>query len=218
MSYNTDSAKISNIKTYLLVAWVFSILVVVSWIILFLYYFVALFIFAGLLGAFYYYGALAAVGLIYGIILLVFMIPSIIVMRRAGRLYHAAKSADVQALKVNDSLGWAIVALIFTGVIPGIMLILAHGPITELQMRAGSGGSILETDALDKLERLKNLLDTGVINKDEFDAQKKRIMGPISQSPNTPEEELKKLKQLLDSGAITKTEYEEQKKRVLSKI
>ena len=209
--------KIGSIKTYTLVAWIFSILTVVAWVILFLYFFVAMFIF-GLLGAFYYYGAVAAVGFIYGIILLVFMIPSIIVMRRSGRLYKAAGRGDIQALKANNSLGWAVVALIFTGVIPGIMLLIAHGPINDLKMTAASRGSILETDALDKLERLKSLLDSGVINKEEFDAQKKRIMGPISQYVNTPEDELKKLKQLLDSGAITKTEYEEQKKRVLSKI
>lgn len=209
--------KIGSIKTYTLVAWIFSILTLVAWVILFLYFFVAMFIF-GILGAFYYYGAVAAVGFIYGIILLVFMIPSIIVMRRSGRLYKAAGGGDIQALKANNSLGWAVVALIFTGVIPGIMLLIAHGPINDLKMTAASRGSILETDALDKLERLKSLLDSGVINKEEFDAQKKRIMGPISQSVNTPEDELKKLKQLLDSGAITKTEYEEQKKRVLSKI
>jgi hypothetical protein len=71
---------------------------------------------------------------------------------------------------------------------------------------------------MDKLERLKNLMDRGVITKAEFDAQTKRIMGPVGGSISTPEEELLKLKQLLDSGAITKLEYEGQKKRVLSKI
>ena len=214
--------KIGSIRTYSLIAWVFSILVVVAWVILFLYYFVAIFLFAGLLGGaipgFYYYGAALGLGLIYGIILMVFMIPSVLVMRRAGRIYHAAKRNDINGLKDADSVGWAVVALIFTGVVPGILLLVAHGPISELEVTAVGGRSTLGSDAIDKLERLKNLMDSGVITKAEFDAQKKRIMGPVSGSMSSPEDELVKLKQLLDSGAITKLEYEEQKKRVLSKI
>ena len=222
MNSDSNTTKISSIRTQLLVAWVFAIIVNVGEIIAFVFFFIWMFIIAGLFGLLSYGGSYAWVflipGLIYSIILLVFLIPSILVMRRAGKLYRAAKRNDIYALKSLDSVGWAVVALIFTGVITGIMLLLAHGPITELDAKAVGGGSTLGADSIDKLERLKNLLDTSVINKDEFEAQKKRIMGPISQSLNTPEEELKKLKQLLDSGAITKTEYEEQKKRVLSKI
>ena len=166
----------------------------------------------------YVSASLAIAGLIWGIVLLVFMVPSVLVMRRAGRLYHAAKRNDVRGLKEADSVGLAVVALIFTGVVPGILLLVAHGPISELEIGAVSGSPSLGADAIDKLERLKKLMDTGVITQTEFDEQKKRILGPLNQSMNTPEEELIKLKQLLDSGAITKLEYEEQKKRVLSKI
>jgi len=216
MGIDSNSAKLGSIKTYLLVGWIFSILAVVGWTLLFLYFFVVLFVFTGLRG--FYLGGIAVVfGLIYGIIGLVFMIPSIIVMKRAGRLYNAANRADIPALKANDSVGWAIVALIFTGVIPGIMLLLAHGSIIDLKIKEERDSSILETDVLDKLERLKNLLDTGAITRDEFETQKKKIIGK-PQMTGTPEEELKRLKQLFDSGAITKTEYEEQKKQILSKL
>jgi putative membrane protein len=104
--------------------------------------FVALFI-LGLLGAsfggYYYSSAMIGLGFIYGIILLVFMIPSVLVMRRAESIYHAAKRNDVNGLKDADSVGWAVVALIFTGVIPGILLLVAHGSIPELEATAVGG-------------------------------------------------------------------------------
>ena len=45
------------------------------------------------------------------------------------KMYRAASSGDVAALKSRNSLGWAVLALLFAGVVPGIMLILAHGSI-----------------------------------------------------------------------------------------
>ena len=32
------------------------------------------------------------------------------------------------------------------------------------------------TDTFDQLERLKNLLDTGVLSQDEFDTEKRRLL------------------------------------------
>ena len=137
------SDKLSSVKTELLVGWIFSIVFVVIWALAFVFYFVYGFIVLGLLGVYAPYGGyvagyLVAIYLIPGIVFLILMIPSILVMRRSGRMYGAAKRGDIAVLKGLDSIGFAIVALIFSGVIPGIMLLIAHGPINELPLIAGS--------------------------------------------------------------------------------
>jgi nitrogen fixation/metabolism regulation signal transduction histidine kinase len=67
-----------------------------------------------------------------GFSLLVFLIINVLVVRRTWRMYSAANNGDIAALKSLNSLGWAIVALIFSGIIPGIMLLIAHGRINDL--------------------------------------------------------------------------------------
>ena len=52
------------------------------------------------------------------------------------KMYRAASSGDVAALKTRNSLGWAVLALLFAGVVPGIMLILAHGSVERLKWEA----------------------------------------------------------------------------------
>jgi hypothetical protein len=71
-------------------------------------------------------------------------------------------------------------------------------------------------DAVDKLIKLKELLDLGVISKEDFEAQKVAI---LQRSFATIEpDELRKLKSLLDAGALTPDEYEVQKQRFLSQL
>ncbi|MEM4066936.1 MAG: SHOCT domain-containing protein, partial [Candidatus Micrarchaeaceae archaeon] len=65
--------------------------------------------------------------------------------------------------------------------------------------------------------KLKTLMDSGVISKEDFEAQKNKLLRGMSSSDSV-EEKLKKLKSLLDSGAITQEEYERQKKAVLENI
>ena len=67
-----------------------------------------------------------------GILFLIMFAVSIIVTIRIYRMYKAANSGDIASLKSMNSLGWAIIALIFSGLIPGIMLLIAHGPIQQL--------------------------------------------------------------------------------------
>ena len=214
MRYDTVNDKISSIKTYALVAWIFSIIVNVVEILATLF-----FVGSMLYYLFIYRYSYPILGLlVYSIIAVVFLIPSILVMRHSGRLYNAAKRADVQELKYADSVGWGVVALIFTGVIPGIMLLIAHGSISDLQFtKSRSSGSTLEEDSLAKLERLKSLQDEGILSKDEFEEQKKKILKPMTKS-STPEEELRRLKELLDAGAINEAEFKAQKKRILSNL
>ena len=75
--------------------------------------------------------ASVAVG-VTGFFLLVFLIINVLVIRRTSNMYLAAKNGDIAALKSLNSLGWAIVALIFTYVIPGILLLIAYGMINDL--------------------------------------------------------------------------------------
>jgi hypothetical protein len=71
-------------------------------------------------------------------------------------------------------------------------------------------------DVIEKLAKLKALLDAGVISREEFDGQKTAILGgsPASAEP----EELRKLRSLFESGALTEEEYEAQKRRILAKL
>ena len=55
-----------------------------------------------------------------------------LVLHRIYKMYKAADSGDVAALKSLNSVGWAVVALLFAGLIPGIMLILIHGLVEKL--------------------------------------------------------------------------------------
>ncbi len=210
------SEKLGSIKTEILIAWIFSLLTLIAWIGLFLFYFIYFFI---VLGLFVPYGGIfVGIGLAYGIIFFIFMIPTILVFRRVSRMRNAANRGDINGLKSLNSLGWAIVALIFSGIIPGIMLLIVHSPIQELSTRTMSTGGTSMED-LERLAKLKSLLDQGVITKDEFEAQKNRIMNPSSaRSSGSLETQLARLKSLYDSGAITEEEYNSQKKKLLSGI
>jgi hypothetical protein len=67
-----------------------------------------------------------------GFLLLVFLVIDVLVVRRSWRIYSAAKNGDIAALKSLNSLGWAIVALIFAGVVAGVLLLIAYGRINDL--------------------------------------------------------------------------------------
>jgi len=62
----------------------------------------------------------------------IFLMIDFTVIAYATRIYSAADRGDVTALKSLNSLGWAIVALIFSGVIPGVLLLIAYGRIEDL--------------------------------------------------------------------------------------
>ncbi|MGC8579763.1 MAG: SHOCT domain-containing protein [bacterium] len=185
--------ELGSIKTEILVAFIFPVLVVVGWVIglLFgIYYLIVL----GILGGSYLGSIFFGLGLMYTVVFLILMIPSLFVMNRTNKMRKAADKGDIAKLMKLNSIGWAIVALIFTGIIPGVMLLIAHGPIAELQ----EGG--LSEDNINRLIKLKTLLDSGVISKEEFEQQKAKIT--VASSTGGIEEQLMKLKSLLDSGII----------------
>jgi len=75
--------------------------------------------------------ASAELGVI-GFLSVVFLIIDAVVISRTWKMYSAVKNGDIATLKSLNSLGWAIVALIFSGVIPGVLLLIAHGRIEDL--------------------------------------------------------------------------------------
>ena len=108
----------------MLIAFIFSILFVIVWIGAALSVF-ATFAFASAVG-------LGAFFILPALVYLVLFVVSIIVFLRVYKMYKAANAGDIATLKATSNMMWAIIALIFAGVIPGIMLIIADGPIKQL--------------------------------------------------------------------------------------
>jgi hypothetical protein len=73
---------------------------------------------------------------------------------------------------------------------------------------------------VDKLVKLKMLLDAGAISPADFDGQKQRILAaPIQPDANCADpEDFIKLKAMFESGALTEAEYKTQKERALQQI
>lgn len=152
-----NAGKLSSIKTYLLIALIFNIFAVIGF-------------------------AIATVALLIIIVGIIFVVPlvlSIVVLTRINTMRSAAESGDISKLKETNSVGWAIIALLFAGVITGIMLLVANGTINDLSVTPTSQMSSATTsqDSLEKLAKLKSLLDSGAISKDEYEAEKKKILG-----------------------------------------
>lgn len=122
-----QASKISSIRTELIVALVFCILAMIGWIFLFATSLVGISV-ASAVG----FSVLSGFAVGYFIFALVFLVMTILVARRVWKMYSAANKPDIKTLKELNSVGWAIIALIFSGIIPGIMLLIAHGPVDEL--------------------------------------------------------------------------------------
>ena len=113
-----------GIKTYMLIAFIFSLLFMIVWI-------------GAALWTIVVFTALSVVGLgifviLPAIVYFVLFAVSLIVFLRIWKMYKAANAGDIATLKATSNILWAIIALIFAGVIPGIMLIISDGPIHQL--------------------------------------------------------------------------------------
>lgn len=122
----TVNSRLGSIRTYLLIAFIFSILLMIVWLVAGIFYLI------GFAATAVFSPVAALVLLIPGIIFLIFILPSVLVFFRVWKMYKAVNAGDIATLKATTSIGWAIVGLIFVGVITGIMLILADGPIKQL--------------------------------------------------------------------------------------
>ena len=165
-----------SIKTKLLVALIFSIISLVAWLGAFLY-FMSIFLliesnpYAGLFA-----GYLTSMATTYAVAFLILMCVSAIVVKRIHDMYNAANSKNVERLKQLNSLMWSVIALVFSGIVPGIMLLLALGQINNL---AADNHGVTETpkpNAVDSLMKFKTQLDSGSITENEFKAKKEQLL------------------------------------------
>jgi hypothetical protein len=127
-SQNFDAKKLSDIRSKLGLAFGFTILAALFWL--------------GVGGFFVFTVSLITatrpdantppILFIIAVGALVFMGLVVYLLVRINRLRKAAERADLVTLKRYNSLGWAIFALLFTGIIAGIMLLLVNGPIKEI--------------------------------------------------------------------------------------
>jgi putative membrane protein len=116
--------RLSSIKTYILIAFIFSIIFMIVWIAGLLTT-IGTFAFATAIGVgFFFIGPL--------IFYLIWFAISVLCFLRIWKMYKAVNAGDVATLKATSNMMWAIIALIFAGVIPGIMLIISDGPIKQL--------------------------------------------------------------------------------------
>ncbi len=131
---NYDQSKLASIKTYMLIAFIFNIIGMIGFAIGGLLEVIAWATWSGTYGGYLgYYAAGYATGLlITGIVLLVFFVFALLIFMRVRKMYNAVNRGDIATLKSLNNMMWAILALIFTGVISGIMLLISFGPINEL--------------------------------------------------------------------------------------
>jgi hypothetical protein len=119
-----SNTNLATVKTYMLIAFIFSIIFVIVWIGAALSV-ISAFAFATTVGLGFFF-------VLPALVYLVLFAVSIIVFLRIYKMYKAANAGDIATLKETSNMMWAIIALIFAGVIPGIMLIIADGPIKQL--------------------------------------------------------------------------------------
>jgi len=120
---------LGSISTMVLVALIFAIIAAILWIVVlgFVGFASAVISKQGIVSPV----ASAELGVI-GFLSVIFLIIDVLVISRTWKMYSAVKNGDIATLKSLNSLGWAIVALIFSGVIPGVLLLIAHGRIEDL--------------------------------------------------------------------------------------
>ena len=130
---STDSSKLASLKTYMLIAFIFNIIAMIAFLLGGIWQ-----IYAGATVSSYlgYWGYAAGWGtgtIIVGIVFLVLGGFSLFIFfTRIRKMYTAVNVGDVATLKSLNNMMWAILALIFAGVLPGIMLLISFGPINEL--------------------------------------------------------------------------------------
>jgi len=122
---------LDGIKTEMLVAFIFSILAVAVLLVIFLILGIGMLPTTCPAGAVCSTNALTAPAIADDVFAFVWMVLAILVLRRTNQMRRAANEGDIPKLGRLNSIGWAIVAVIFTFV-PGVMLLFAHGPIEAL--------------------------------------------------------------------------------------
>ena len=99
-----------------------------------------------------------------------------------------------------------------TGIISDLESNIQNGAIQTAAIPDGNGSEI------EKIVKLKGLMDSGAITREEFEELKQRLLGTISPLKGGLEQQLAALKSLADSGALSQAEYAVEKKKLLDKI
>src|SRR5665647_226727 len=126
----TDT-KLASIKTYILIAWIFSIIAMIAFALGAVSYIITFATFSTLTFG-YGLGFFSGIFIVYAVVFLVLAVMSFMVFMRVCKMYKAVYAGDIATLKATSNVLWAIIALIFAGVIPGIMIIISDGPIKQL--------------------------------------------------------------------------------------
>lgn len=93
-------------------------------------------------------------------------------------------------------------------------------PKNEPVAQVGQSAALPLGRIVDKLIKMKALLDAGAISATDFETQKQRVLNlPIEPDANIANpEDFMRMKALFDQGALTEAEYEGQKRRALQQI
>jgi putative membrane protein len=126
-----DASKLGTVRTYILIAFIFAIIIMIGWLLAGISYIITFATFSSLTFG-YGFGFFSGIFLVYAVVFFVLMAVSVIVFLRIWKMWKAVNAGDIATLKATSNMMWAIIALIFAGVIPGIMLIIADGPIKQL--------------------------------------------------------------------------------------
>jgi hypothetical protein len=198
-----NQVQLGSIRSNIHIAWIFELLSIVISIIGSIGIFVVAGLFGPFLGGLFFLVFLAEGGWY----LIPLFVVSLVVFLRITRMRAAANVGDLSELVRLNTTAWGVLALIFGGVIPGIMLLMAHSSATnliaQLSETSASKVQVAPTGELDALARLKGLLDSNAITREEFDQLKGRVLSGTRWGEGILEERLSKSKALHDSGALT---------------
>ncbi len=128
--------KLRKVKTRILVGRVVATLASVGWVGAFAYYeFVLALLSRGSKATSYTYE---------GILFLVPSTLSALALWHISRMQSAVARKDIIRLKKLNSLGWAVVALVVSGVVPGVMMFVSRGLIGELTPPQFSSDALMD--------------------------------------------------------------------------
>ena len=163
-----------EIKVGLLVAFFFDILAAIVLIPVML---MSLGMSIGILSALSVFSSISSSFRILGsfavVFLLILTFLALYLVLRIAKMWNAANSGDGKKLKKLNSSFWAIIAILSGFLAPaGIILLIMHAPIENIKRGLSSAD-------LDKLTKLKKLLDDKVITKEEYNAEKNRTLSGL---------------------------------------
>src|SRR5665647_3873100 len=102
----TDT-RLASIKTYILIAWIFSIISMIAFALAAVSYIITFATFSALTFG-YDIGFFSGIFLIYAVALLVFAVFSFMVFMRVSKMRKAVNAGDIATLKATSNMMWAI--------------------------------------------------------------------------------------------------------------